>query len=172
MARSTPAHYIAYTAPINPADTTPRLTRRQVWAGLERKITAAEEFVGGAILATAVESTSADDHGRAVTARRVTFAQGRRTVAERCVAYEPNKVEFHQDDGSKVTNTVSDGAGVGAGDEGDLYMTYAFEWLVPGFQGTTAEWAEQEARWKKMAKTAVESSITAMREMVRDGRIK
>jgi hypothetical protein len=37
--------HLAYTAPINPPSATPILTQTQVWAGLQRKIRFAQEFV-------------------------------------------------------------------------------------------------------------------------------
>ena len=37
--------HLAYTAPINPSGSSPVITRTQVWAGLQRKIRFAQEFV-------------------------------------------------------------------------------------------------------------------------------
>ena len=67
---STPAAYLAFTAPLNPPGST-TLTRDQVWAGLHRKVRHAEEFVGGAITATDVISEYKDEHGRDVVEREV-----------------------------------------------------------------------------------------------------
>ena len=39
------AIYVAYTQQINPAGATPVLTRAQIWAGLERKVRRAQDFV-------------------------------------------------------------------------------------------------------------------------------
>lgn len=60
-------------------------------------------------------------------------------------------------------NIIADGA------DGQLFMTYTFEWklshVAPEERGAKVE------QFKKMAQTAVGSSIDAVREMVNDGRI-
>ncbi|RMZ78134.1 hypothetical protein DV738_g4015, partial [Chaetothyriales sp. CBS 135597] len=165
-----PANHIAYTAPINPAGAEPVLTRSQIWAGLERKIRAAEDFVGGAITSTDVVKEYTDEKTKLpVTVREVVFANaavGR--VTETCIAFYPMKVEFHQNNGSNVQNIISQGAG---GPE-DLYMTYTFEWQHPELEGKDEELEQKKKQEENMAKTAVESTIKVMREMVKDGRIK
>jgi len=47
-----------------------------------------------------------------------------RTVRERCVLHAPCRVDFFQPDGTKVANYVSEGP------DGELYMTYVFQWIV------------------------------------------
>lgn len=89
----TPAAYIAFTAPVNPAGVEPVLTRAQIWQGLHRKVRHAEEFVGGAIKSTDVISESKDDHGREVVTREVVFSEGDRRVKEVCTFYPDMKVE-------------------------------------------------------------------------------
>ena len=170
MAQPTPSNNLAYTAPINPPSAEPKLTIAQIWRGLELKIRAGQDFVGGALLSTDVISESHDDKGRPVTVREVVFRDGGRRVKETCIAFEPNKVEFHQPNGAKVENVVSQGAG----EEGvDLYMTYAFEWLHPEFDGENVkqQLAEASQKESKIAKMAVEETIRVMRQMVRDGKI-
>lgn len=159
-----PANNIAYTAPINPPSATPILSYEQIWKGLQLKIRAGQDFVGGAIVGTDVISTSESQHGHPITVREVVFREGGRRVQETCIAYEPMKVEFHQPDGSKVQNIISEGA------QGELYMTYTFEWLHPELDAEgLAKRKEQE--WK-IGKMAVEKTIEVMRAMVEDGRIK
>lgn len=161
----TPANNIAYTAPINPPSATPTLTLEQIWKGLELKIRAGQDFVGGALLSTDVISTSTTDHGQPITVREVVFREGNRRVRETCIAFEPMKVEFHQPDGSKVQNVISHGS------QGELYMTYTFEWLHPECEGDAAGLAAKKDKEVKIAKMAVEETIRVMREMVKDGRI-
>jgi hypothetical protein len=171
MPALTPSNNLAFTAPINPASASPKLTISQIWQGLERKIRAGQDFVGGAILTTDVISESHDEQGRPVVVREIVFREGNRKVKETCIGFEPMKVEFHQPDGSKVQNVISQGAG----EEGvDLYMTYTFEWLHPECQGENAqkELAEKRQKESKIAQVAVEETIRVMREMVKDGRIK
>ena len=159
------SNHIAYTAPINPPSADPVLTRSQIWPGLERKIRAGQDFVG-AILTTDVLSEENDPTtGNPVTVREVVFREGNRRVRETVTALEPTKVDFLQDrDGSLVSNVISEGA------EGELYMTYVFEWRHPGV--SAEELKEMEKKERAIAKMAVESTIVAMREMVKDGRIK
>ena len=164
-----PANHVAFTAAINPAGKTPVLTRDQIWKGLERKIRAGQDFVGAAITDTEVlKEYKQDSTGLPVTVRMVHFANTTMgNVEETCIAFRPMKVEFHQGNGSKVQNVISEGAG---GAE-DLYMTYTFEWLHPELEGKEDEMNAALQREKAMAKTAVENTIRVMREMVEDGRI-
>jgi hypothetical protein len=169
MSKSVPANNLAYTAPINPSGATPVLTQSQIWSGLQRKIRAGQDFVGGAILSTEVLNESHDSKNRPVTTREIVFAEGNKKVKEECIAYEPNKVAFHQPDGSVVLNIVSQGQG----EEGvDLWMTYCFEWLHPECEGDEAGLKERKFKEMKVAKMAVEETIRVMRQMVQDGRIK
>ncbi|KAK5072244.1 hypothetical protein LTR70_010531 [Exophiala xenobiotica] len=162
---ATPAAYIAFSAPINPSGASPVLTKAQIYACLHRKVRHAEEFVAGAIKATDVLSESTDEHGREVVTREVVFAEGDRRVKEVCTSFGGVKTEFIQPDRSKILNIVSDSA------DGQLYLTYQFEWLMP--KDTPEETQKENTeKWTKMSKMAVEGSIKAMREMVSDGRIK
>lgn len=159
----TPANYVAFTAPIN-SSSDPQLTLEQVWALLRRKIRLAEDFVPVAIASTEVVSESSDEQGRPVTTRVVTFREGNRRVEEVVTTFYPMKVEFRQPDGSRVMNIVSKGA------NGELFMTYTFEWLHAGLdEAALAAKREKEEAGSKMA---VEGTIKAMREMVADGRWK
>lgn len=64
-----------------------------------------------------------------------------------------------------MLNIISDSA------DGQLYMTYQFEWLMDKATPVETQQANKE-KWKKMSQLAVESSIKAIRDMVNDGRIK
>ena len=90
---ATPAAYLAYTAPINPSGATPVLTIEQVWAGLQRKVRHAQEFVPKAINATDVITEDTDEHGRERVTRDVVFVEGERKAREVCTFFEPMKVE-------------------------------------------------------------------------------
>lgn len=160
-----PAAHLAWTSPINPTGATPILTRAQIWKGLERKVRHAEEFVGGAISSTEVIEETEDEHGHDMVIRDVMFRVEEKKAREYCVFYPYMKVEFMQRDGTKVINTVSDGA------DGQLYMTYQFEWLYPD-GADEAKRNELFDRYMVVARTAVEKSIEAIREMVKDGRIR
>ncbi|KAL2074539.1 hypothetical protein VTL71DRAFT_8317 [Oculimacula yallundae] len=160
MAPST--NNIAFTAPINPPGASPILTRSQIWAMHRLKIESAEIFVPGAISSTSVLSTSTSpETGNTITIREVTFIEGNRKVKETVTEFEDCRVEFEQEDGSRISNIVSDG-------EGGLYLTFVFEWKHPGVEGAElAKWREKE---QAMSRKAVEGTIEAMRRLVREGK--
>ncbi|GAB7348044.1 hypothetical protein MBLNU459_g6080t1 [Dothideomycetes sp. NU459] len=156
--------YLAYTAPINPPGATPALTTAQCWTGLQRKVRNAPEFVGAIATCTVLNE---DDDG--VVTRQVTFkANPNKVVEEVCRPYEPMKVDFHQTDGSVISNIISDGP---SGEATDLHMTYAFQWLHPDVEAGSAEEKELMRGHKATAKMAVDKSIEAIRRLVNEGKI-
>lgn len=160
------ANHIAYTERINPAAAATKLSIEQVWPLLQRKVRRAQEFVPAGITSTTVLSTSTTPSGLPVTVREAVFLESGRRVREECIEYFPIKVEFHQPDGSKVENIISEGP------DGELYMTYTFEWLHPELEGDDAGLQQKREQETKLAKMAVQSTLKAMREMVEDGRWK
>ncbi|GME65382.1 hypothetical protein BKCO1_1140007 [Neofusicoccum parvum] len=162
---------IAFTAPINSPSATPPLTVPQLWAGLQRKIRHAQEFVPAITACTVVSETaeggSPGGGGDAVpvVTREAVFAEGGRVVTEVCRSYAPSRVDFHQPDGSVVSNIVSEAA------DGALHMTYSFSWRHPEVAAGSAEDEALRAKYRAMARMAVEKSIESIREMVKDGRI-
>jgi hypothetical protein len=154
---------IAFTAPINPPGHSPVLTVDQIWNGLLLKIRSAETFVSAAIQSTKVVSESYDDNGNPVTVREVLFRESQKTVQETVTAFEAGRVEFVQPDGSKVNNVISEGA------DGELYMTYIFEWRHPGVSNEElAALAEKE---RKMSQMAVEGTIKVLRQLVEEKKL-
>lgn len=172
---------LAYTAPINPEGATPVLTEAQIWTGLKRKVKRAYEFVP-VISACEVESEEGN-----VVVRNATFQADwngkgapEKKVHEVCVHMEPCRIDFKQEDGSNVTNLVSKGP------DGELLMTYSFEWR--GQPDAKAEelrgeflkvWVDADARVigglltrrLQVAKMAVDQSITTIRRLVTEGEI-
>ena len=158
------ANNIAFTSAINPSGATPVLTRSQIWNGLLLKIRSAQTFVPAAIESTKVISEAEDpETGNQVTVREVVFKADQRVVKEKVTAFEHCRVEFDQPDGSRVSNVISEGA------EGELYMTYIFEWRHPGMDKSEAEALYEKQR--NGAKMAVEGTIKAMRALADDGKI-
>ncbi|KAF2086099.1 DUF1857-domain-containing protein [Saccharata proteae CBS 121410] len=156
---------LAFTAPVNPPGASPVLTTAQLWAGLQRKIRFAHEFVP---VIGACDVLSEEEGGRVVT-REVAFKQSpEKRVREVCRSYEPARVDFNQTNGSTISNIISDGAGGPA----DLYMTYCFEWQHPDVAADSDEARKLLESNKGTSRMAVEKSIESIREMVRDGRIK
>ncbi|KAI9053724.1 hypothetical protein LZ554_002675 [Drepanopeziza brunnea f. sp. 'monogermtubi'] len=159
----TSTNNIAFTSPINPPDASPTLTRPQIWRMLQLKVRSAETFVPNAIQSTTVLSTTpASDNAAAVTVREVTFREAQRVVREVVTEYEDARVEFEQPDGSRISNVVSEGA------DGELYMTYIFEWRHPGMKEEELE--ALKAKERKMSQMAVEGTIEAMRKLVSEGK--
>jgi hypothetical protein len=159
-------NHVAFTAAINPPTESTRLTIEHIWPLLQRKVRRAQEFVGGAIVSTDVISKSLMESGLPVTSREVVFRADGRRVREECIEYFPMKVEFHQPNGSKVQNIIS------AGPDGELYMTYTFEWLHPELKDDREGLQAKLVQEKAMAALAVNGTLNAMREMVKDGRWK
>ncbi|KAG8630929.1 hypothetical protein KVT40_000069 [Elsinoe batatas] len=156
--------YLAYTAPINPTGATPILTKDQVWAGLQRKIRFAQEFVS-AIKTCDVIS----DSGEREVVREVVFAADTfKRVKETVVSYRPLKVDFHQADGSLVSNIISDGP---SGNAEDMFMTYTFQWLGQPAEPGSEEEGKLLEKFKGGAKMAVEGSIETIRKMAREGKV-
>lgn len=158
--------HLAYTAPINPPSATPVLTVPQVWAGLQRKIRFAQEFV------SAITSCEVLSEENGVVTRVVQFKAGvgaAPSAKEVVTSFGNAWVEFKQEDGSIIRNLISDGPG---GTVEDLHMTYMFEWIFPKLEEGSVEAEEQLKKSKAMAKMAVDGSINTIREMVKDGRIK
>lgn len=158
------ANNITFTAHINSPGATPILKREQIWAGLLLKIRSAETFVPAAIQSCSVLAEFADPStGNPVTIREITFREDQRKVKETVTAYEDCRVDFIQPDGSTISNIVSEGA------DGELYMTYIFEWRHPGV--SKEELSELREKEKKMSETAVKGTITVLRELVESGKL-
>ena len=84
-------YYLAYTAPINPPNTTPVLTVPQLWQGLQRKIRFAQEFVSAITSCKVLEDK--DD----VITRAITLKEGMgvdTNVKEVVKSYEPTWVSL------------------------------------------------------------------------------
>ncbi|KAK0610639.1 hypothetical protein B0T17DRAFT_500206 [Bombardia bombarda] len=164
---------LSYSAPINRPGQSPVLTVPQVWAGLQRKVRNASEFVP-LIVSCEVESDETSASGEVTVNRVVKFKPGKgpkadgAPVREQCNEYPPCRVDFLQENGSKITNCVSQGA---SGEEADLVMTYIFEWRHPGVEEGSDKARELLEGHRETAKMAVESSIETIRRLVKEGKI-
>ncbi|KAI0837164.1 DUF1857-domain-containing protein [Hypoxylon sp. FL0890] len=165
---------LAYTAPINPAGVTLTLTLAQVWAGLQRKVLHAEEFVPVIEECHVLSGEEDKTTGNFKVTRQVRFKPGSEPssgaggtlVKEVVVHYPPCRVDFEQPDGSTIANIVSQNA------DGELEMTYAFEWKYPDVEeGSEEAKALEEKSWKT-ARIAVHGTIDTIRRLVKDGEIK
>ncbi|KAI1279378.1 hypothetical protein F5Y07DRAFT_41505 [Xylaria sp. FL0933] len=159
---------VAYTAPINKAGATPKLTQSQVWQGLELKVKRAQDFVP-VITDCKVLSEETLPSGDLQVTREVQFAPNAtglaKTVKEVCVHYAPCRVVFQQEDGSSVMNLIS------TRPDGELLLSYVFEWRHPDVPAGSEKASQLEAAHWEMAKVAVESSIDTIRRFVAEGKI-
>lgn len=159
----------AYSGPINPPDASPILSQAQVWAGLQRKIRNAQEFVPVITSCTVIS-----DEGEAgPVTREVTFGPGGPVAAgeklrEVVRSYKPLKVDFEQPDGGLVCNLISAGP---SGAPTDLWMTYSFQWMEEVGEEGSEEVRVGLEKGNQSAKMAVEKSIETIRTMVREGKI-
>ena len=86
--------YLAYTQAVNPDGVSPVLTKPQLWAGLQRKVRNAPEFVPVIVSCEVLK-----EEGNIVT-RQVLFKEGsgqqhETPVKEVCKEYKPTKVGRH-----------------------------------------------------------------------------
>ncbi|KAJ5464730.1 Protein of unknown function DUF1857 [Penicillium daleae] len=159
-----PTNNLAFTAPLNPPNTPTRLSTSQIWAGLLLKCRSAETFVPAAIQSTTVLSDTIDPTtSNTVVVREVLFRESQQLVKEVVTAFEPCRVEFEQPDGSRISNVVSEGA------DGELYLTYIFEWRHPGLSEEELENAL--VRERRMSRQAVEGTINVLRRLVEEGKL-
>ncbi|KAK3934145.1 DUF1857-domain-containing protein [Diplogelasinospora grovesii] len=163
---------LGYTAPINRAGQEPTLTLAQVWAGLQRKVRHAQEFVPVIVecgVLSEEKDPSKDDV--VVVTRTVRFKPGAGPggqVKEVCKHYAPCRVDFYQQDGTTISNFVASGP---SGEPEDLHMTYMFEWRHPDVEAGSEEAKKMEEAHRKTAKMAVESSIETIRRLVKEGKL-
>ena len=159
-----PTNNIAFTAPINPPGESVKLKHDQIWAGLRMKIRSAETFVPNAIESTTVIDESIDPtSGNEVTVREVVFVESQRKARETVEAFAPSRVIFNQQDGSTISNVVSENA------HGELFMTYFFEWRHPDV--SEEELPALLKKEKKMSRLAVEGTIAVLRRLVDTGKL-
>ncbi|KAF9901254.1 hypothetical protein EC991_006382 [Linnemannia zychae] len=158
---------LSFTTPINPPGAEPVLSRARVWKGLQRKVRHANEFVP---IIHSCEVVSEEEN---VVTRVITFENGKSPIREVCTEYEPSRVEFIMEDGTKVQNIVSVGMSPdNTGSDNNLFLTYAFEWKMPqGITKGTPQWDEMVANHTKMSNGSLLHSVEVLRSMAKDGRI-
>ena len=140
---------LAYTAPINPANASPVLSIEQVWAGLQRKIRNAPEFVG------AIKSCDVLEDKDTVVTREVVFKDRPEIrVKEVCKSYEPLKVSFGSYDLPYPAFSCD-------------HMLGKEEWLIVWENGLIMSFFLRLTFTKRMARSSVISSLLATRRMLR-----
>lgn len=148
---------LSYAIPVNPDGVEPKLTREQVWRGLEMKAENAIPFVDGMSQCDVLERTS-----NTIT-RVVTFRGSQHK--EHITLYEPIQVYFERMDGTGwIDNTISDS-------ENDLLLTFTFGITFPGIAENTPEEKAQGDTMRGAYVGAVQGTLSRVRQMVRDGEL-
>jgi hypothetical protein len=146
---------LSYAIPINPEGVEPKLTREQVWKGLEIKAENALPFVDGM---TQCDLLERKDN---TILREVTFrgAQSREFIT----LFAPIKVQFERQDGTGwIDNTISES-------EFGLLLTFTFGINFPGIAAGTPEEKAQGDNMRGAYVGAVAGTLNRVRQMVAHG---
>jgi len=57
-------------------------------------------------------------------------------------------------------------------DEGDIYLTFTFQWQFPQVQVGSAEEEQKQKIWFAEAQKAVHGTIEVIRQLAKDGQLK
>jgi hypothetical protein len=148
---------LSYTIPVNPEGVEPRITKEQVWRGLEMKAENAIPFVNGMTQCDMLERTD-----NTIT-RIVTFRGGQHK--EFLTLFPPVKVQFARMDGTGwIDNTISES------DDG-LLLTFTFAITFPGIEENTDAEKEHGDSMRGAYLGAVGATLDRVRQMVADGEL-
>ncbi len=144
---------VSYTAPINPPGSTPHLSPSTVWDGLVDKVRHGDRYVRIITDCTVLSETGSPAVGDHTVTREVTFVPGVAVpgggvggkAREVCKLFAPVRVDFVQADGTTIGNFVS------VGSEGELYLTYVFEWRVEGVEEGSEEVRVRREGYEKVS---------------------
>lgn len=149
---------LSYAIPVNPDGVTPKLTREQVWRGLEMKAENAIPFVNG-MTQCDVEKRTENTITRTVTFRGTQHK-------EFITLYKPIQVYFERMDGTGwIDNTISDS-------ENGLMLTFTFGITFPGVPENTPEEKAFGDNMRGAYTGAVEATLARVRQMVKAGELK
>ena len=148
---------LSHAIPINPDGTEPKLSREQVWKGLEMKAENAIPFVNGMTQCDVIE------RGENTILREITFngAQSREAIT----LYEPVKVQFERTDGTGwIDNTISDS-------ETGLILSFTFGINFPGIEAGSTEEKSKGDSMRGAYVGAVAATLSRVRQMVAAGEL-
>ena len=148
---------LSHAIPVNPSGAEPRLSREQVWRGLEMKAENALPFVPGMSKCEVVERSYI------MILRDVTFAGN--SHRERILLHKPVQVQFERvGENGFIQNTISDS-------DSGLWLAFTFGLNFPGTEsGSAAEQAKGD-EMKQAYIGAVGATLDRVRQLVRDGAI-
>lgn len=148
---------LSHAIRINPEGAEPKLTREQVWRGLEMKAENALPFVNGMTQCDVIERTDT------TILREVTFMGGQ--SQEFITLFAPVKVHFNRTDGTGwIDNTISDF-------DDELILTFTFGINFPGIAEGSDEEREKGDGMRGAYVGAVAATLTRVREMVAAGEL-
>lgn len=148
---------LSHAIPVNPDGVEPKLTREQVWRGLELKAVDAKPFVDGMTQCDLIERTEN------TIKREITFrgAQSQEFIT----LFEPVKVQFERLDGTGwIDNVISES-------EHGLLLTFTFGVTFPGIAEDTQDEEAKGASMRGAYVGAVGATLSRVRQMVADGEL-
>lgn len=148
---------LSYAIPVNPEGTEPKLTREQVWRGLEMKAENALPFVPGMTQCDIIEKKD-----NTIT-REVTF-RGQQSK-EFITLFAPVKVQFERLDGTGwIDNVISES-------DAGLILSFTFGINFPGVAADSPEEKEKGDGMRGAYVAAVGATLDRVREMVAAGEL-
>ena len=148
--------YVTNTIPVN-EEGEPRLTRSDIWAGLERKANNALPFVPAMTFCEVLEQRGASEFDREIEFR------GQRFV-ERITLEPESRVTFTRIAGD-VLGTIANE--IEEDENGDLSLRFSFALVLKGVSPGSAEEAEYAEGMKGDYLKAVEATLGAIRRVAR-----
>jgi hypothetical protein len=149
---------VSKTIPVNPPDTDVRLTRADVWQGLEAKANNALPFVPAM---TACDVIERDDR---VIVREIEF-RGER-FGERVTLEPQERVRFERTSGSVLGTIRND---ILEDEKGELQLRFSFDLELQGVEPGSQEERDYEATMSGDYLKAVDATLAAIRRWVREG---
>ncbi len=150
-------YMLSHATPVNPDGVEPKLSREQVWRGLELKAIDAKPFVNGMSQCDVLERTD-------TTIKRVVTFMGK-THHEFITLQAPIQVHFERLDGTGwIFNTISDS-------DNGLLLTFTFGINFPGVEAGSTEEKTQGDGMRGAYVGAVEATLARVRQMAANGEI-
>lgn len=148
---------LSHAIPVNPPGAEPKLTRAQVWRGLEMKVENAIPFVDG------MTQCDVDSRDGNVLTRTITFRGSQHR--EQITLFAPVKVQFERLDGTGwIDNVISESAD-------GLLLAFTFGITFPGIAEDSPEEQSQGDNMRGAYTGAVAATLSRVRQMVRDGEL-
>jgi len=149
---------VSYTVPVNPEGTDVRLSRADVWKGLEAKAHNALPYV------PSMTHCEVSDEGENWIQREIEF-RGQR-LGERITLEPQSTVTFERTSGEVMGTILNE---ILEDESGELELRFSFDLTLEGVEPGAPEEVEYEETMKGDYAKAVESTLAAIRRWVREG---